>query len=67
MQSIRCGQCGALLAKIEDDARVGVQIKCRRCGTLNHYRTQSPEPERPGASPPGDAHGNEEGTEGPAS
>ena len=52
MESIRCA-CGALLFKARPHAILdGIEIKCRRCGTLNHLtsRPQSPHPERPGAS-----------------
>ncbi|WP_371932275.1 Com family DNA-binding transcriptional regulator [Roseibium sp. MMSF_3361] len=47
MQDIRCGSCNALLFKtrqgiISND----IQIKCRRCGTLNHLRPVEPSSER---------------------
>ncbi|MCW5711256.1 Com family DNA-binding transcriptional regulator [Shinella sp.] len=48
MQNIRCGSCRALLfrarhAAISND----IEIKCRRCGTLNHLRPIEPAPDRP--------------------
>ncbi|MBF0093372.1 MAG: Com family DNA-binding transcriptional regulator [Alphaproteobacteria bacterium] len=47
MESIRCGKCRNLLARAEGCA---VEIKCPRCGTLNHVRAGSPPSERPRAS-----------------
>ncbi|MFV0421179.1 Com family DNA-binding transcriptional regulator [Oleidesulfovibrio sp.] len=38
-QEIRCGQCNRLLAK--GDVRE-LEIKCRRCGTMNLVRTTRP-------------------------
>ncbi len=52
MESIRCA-CGALLLKAAADATIdGVEVKCRRCGRLNHIRqrAQSAPQERPRAS-----------------
>lgn len=47
MESIRCGKCRALLLKAANDAIKGiVEIKCRRCGTLNSLRPPEPQPER---------------------
>ncbi|MGQ9370541.1 Com family DNA-binding transcriptional regulator [Azospirillum sp. A39] len=55
MEEIRC-TCGALLARASLAGGSAIEIKCRRCGTFNHVRAASPEPERPRASyPAGDA------------
>ncbi|WP_218119566.1 Com family DNA-binding transcriptional regulator [Roseospirillum parvum] len=56
VESIRCANCNKLLARAEF-ARL--EIKCPRCGTVNHLRAQSPSPERHRASssPRNDAHG----------
>jgi len=61
LQDIRCGQCGALLLRAGAEAARGpLQIKCRRCGTINHLRAAGPATERPGASSEKDeAHGEE--------
>lgn len=53
MQEIRCGQCRKKLGAGEFRTYA---IKCPRCGTLNQMRTESPEPERLGASSYEDAH-----------
>lgn len=47
VQSIRCGKCRALLFRCAADA-IGaeIEIKCRRCGTVNHLRPTRPAPER---------------------
>ncbi|MFW5499575.1 MULTISPECIES: Com family DNA-binding transcriptional regulator [unclassified Maridesulfovibrio] len=37
-EEIRCGHCGRLLAK---GHATDIEIKCPRCGTLNHLRTMS--------------------------
>ncbi|WP_153770123.1 Com family DNA-binding transcriptional regulator [Labrenzia sp. CE80] len=43
MQHIRCGSCNALLFKAGQGAIANdIQIKCRRCGTLNHLRPFEP-------------------------
>ncbi|WP_405048077.1 Com family DNA-binding transcriptional regulator [Flexibacterium corallicola] len=43
MESTRCGKCNALLFKSEQGAISGkVEIKCRRCGTLNQLRPIEP-------------------------
>ncbi|WP_233244278.1 Com family DNA-binding transcriptional regulator [Acidovorax sp. HMWF029] len=49
MQEVRCGRCQKLLARADGI----VEIKCPRCGCLNHWRAspadrsgQSPQPER---------------------
>ena len=44
---VRCGNCQKLLAK---GVYAILEIKCARCGTLNHLRAESPEPERLRAS-----------------
>lgn len=36
---IRCGECARLLAKAAQF--VDLQIKCPRCGTLNHMKAQT--------------------------
>lgn len=36
---VRCGDCARLLAKAAHFAEL--QIKCPRCGTLNHLKAQS--------------------------
>ena len=50
---VRCGNCQKLLAK---GVYSILEIKCARCGTLNHLRAESPEPERLRASEQGTAH-----------
>ncbi|WP_082640634.1 Com family DNA-binding transcriptional regulator [Aureimonas sp. D3] len=46
MENIRCGHCRALLFKAGPGAvAAAIEIKCRRCGTLNHLRPQEPAPE----------------------
>ncbi|GEO82849.1 Com family DNA-binding transcriptional regulator [Pararhodospirillum oryzae] len=47
MESIRCGQCGRLLAKAEGVS--ALEIKCPRCGAYHVLRAASPTPERPRA------------------
>ncbi|KPX94457.1 Uncharacterized protein ALO63_05284, partial [Pseudomonas amygdali pv. mori] len=39
MKDFRCGQCKKLLARIGDYTEL--QIKCSRCGTLNHVKAVS--------------------------
>lgn len=40
---VRCASCRALLFKAAARAIAGViEIKCRRCGTFNSLRPQSP-------------------------
>ncbi|MBS7538349.1 Com family DNA-binding transcriptional regulator [Ancylobacter lacus] len=47
MEEIRCG-CGALLLRAGRGSIAGrVEIKCRRCGAINHLRPTEPAPERP--------------------
>lgn len=39
MESIRCGGCNALLLRAAPHAiSAAIEIKCRRCGALNHLR-----------------------------
>ncbi|WP_142850979.1 Com family DNA-binding transcriptional regulator [Telmatospirillum sp. J64-1] len=49
MESIRCGSCRKLLAKAVYRT---IEIKCPRCGAINHLRAASPASERPRASHP---------------
>ncbi|WP_341964602.1 Com family DNA-binding transcriptional regulator [Pseudomonas sp. RC10] len=42
LKDCRCGKCKRLLARIGEMTEL--QIKCSRCGTLNHVRAKSPEP-----------------------
>ncbi|WP_127807131.1 Com family DNA-binding transcriptional regulator [Hydrogenophaga sp. NH-16] len=65
MNEIRCGACSRKLGAGEFTV---LQIKCPRCGTINHLRAESPSPERPRASrPKGDDHGqtSPHGRQGP--
>lgn len=39
LNPMRCGGCERLLAKI--GPRAEIQIKCPRCGTLNHLKAES--------------------------
>lgn len=57
MESIRCGQCQKLLAK---GTALALEIKCPRCGTINHMRTPSPLTERPRASTHEEAYVSQE-------
>lgn len=42
-EEFRCGSCRALLLKAERDALAGdIEIKCRRCRTLNILRPLRP-------------------------
>ncbi|RTL91805.1 Com family DNA-binding transcriptional regulator [Ancylobacter aquaticus] len=46
MENVRCG-CGALLFRAGHGAIHGkIEIKCRRCGTLNSLRPAEPSSER---------------------
>ncbi|WP_367115951.1 Com family DNA-binding transcriptional regulator [Xanthobacter sp.] len=55
MENVRC-RCGALLFRTERGAIRGrLEIKCRRCGTLNALRPTEPAPERPERPQDGDA------------
>ncbi|MBX8799216.1 Com family DNA-binding transcriptional regulator [Ochrobactrum sp. MR28] len=43
MKEIRCGKCHALLFRAKHGAVANdIEIKCRRCGTLNHLRPIEP-------------------------
>ncbi|MGE4195155.1 MAG: Com family DNA-binding transcriptional regulator [Pseudodesulfovibrio sp.] len=44
---IRCGNCNRLLGKGQ---AYEIQIKCPRCGTMNHLIATSADPESPRAS-----------------
>ncbi|MDH5752534.1 MAG: Com family DNA-binding transcriptional regulator [Deltaproteobacteria bacterium] len=58
MQDYKCGSCRALLFKATPATIQGLlEIKCRRCGTINHLRPTEPTPERPRASKIKDARG----------
>ncbi|RMH96303.1 Com family DNA-binding transcriptional regulator [Stutzerimonas nitrititolerans] len=39
MRDCRCGKCNRLLARVGEYS--SIQIKCSRCGTLNHLKTES--------------------------
>ncbi|WP_312115274.1 Com family DNA-binding transcriptional regulator [Stutzerimonas nitrititolerans] len=39
MRDCRCGKCNRLLARVGEYS--SIQIKCSRCGTLNHMKTES--------------------------
>ncbi|WP_122282718.1 Com family DNA-binding transcriptional regulator [Pseudomonas syringae group genomosp. 3] len=41
LKDFRCGQCKKLLARMGDHTEL--QIKCSRCGTLNHVKAASHE------------------------
>ncbi|MBV1806678.1 Com family DNA-binding transcriptional regulator [Pseudomonas viridiflava] len=41
LNECRCGQCNRLLARVGEYTEL--QIKCSRCGTLNHVRAERPE------------------------
>ncbi|MFK3794746.1 Com family DNA-binding transcriptional regulator [Pseudomonas sp. NPDC088444] len=41
LKDCRCGKCKRLLARVGEFTQL--QIKCSRCGTLNHVRAASPE------------------------
>ncbi|RAI42639.1 Com family DNA-binding transcriptional regulator [Rhodoplanes roseus] len=48
MESVRCASCEALLFRAAACAVVGtIEIKCRRCGTMNIMRPNEPSRERP--------------------
>ena len=46
LPEIRCGACSR---KLGTGQFTLLQIKCPRCGTLNHLRATCPQPERPRA------------------
>ncbi|WP_420839836.1 Com family DNA-binding transcriptional regulator [Allorhizobium sonneratiae] len=46
MKNIRCGTCTALLFKAGRAFAGDLEIKCRRCGTINHMRPAEPEHDR---------------------
>ncbi|WP_081499284.1 Com family DNA-binding transcriptional regulator [Pseudomonas sp. GM79] len=39
LKDCRCGYCKRLLARVGEDTEL--QIKCSRCGTLNHVKAAS--------------------------
>ncbi|WP_288477222.1 Com family DNA-binding transcriptional regulator [uncultured Pseudomonas sp.] len=39
LKDCRCGQCNRLLARVGEFTEL--QIKCSRCGTLNHVKATS--------------------------
>ncbi|WP_082542426.1 MULTISPECIES: zinc finger domain-containing protein [unclassified Mesorhizobium] len=45
MKDIRCGKCRALLFRASG-ATSAIEIKCRRCGVINHLRPNEPQSER---------------------
>ncbi|WP_445572100.1 Com family DNA-binding transcriptional regulator [Pseudomonas sp. E102] len=42
LKDCRCGKCNRLLARVGEYTQL--QIKCSRCGTLNHVKAASLEP-----------------------
>ncbi|MCE0461530.1 MULTISPECIES: Com family DNA-binding transcriptional regulator [Pseudomonas] len=40
LKDFRCGQCKRLLARMGEHTEL--QIKCSRCGTLNHVKAVEP-------------------------
>ncbi|MBK8157997.1 MAG: Com family DNA-binding transcriptional regulator [Rhodospirillaceae bacterium] len=42
MESIRCGSCRALLFIVRSGGSAEIEIKCRRCRTINHIRRARP-------------------------
>ncbi|WP_420875687.1 Com family DNA-binding transcriptional regulator [Prosthecomicrobium hirschii] len=46
METVRCGYCDALLFKARGSIGTLIEIKCRRCGTLNHLRPAEPSNDR---------------------
>lgn len=45
IEAIHCGNCRALLFKAAPGAIAAtIEIKCRRCGSINSLRPQSPNP-----------------------
>lgn len=52
MPEIRCGSCRALLFKYDGrDITATIEIKCRRCGTINHLRPPEPLRDHPERRP----------------
>jgi len=49
METIRCGKCHRLLAKAQGGV---IEIKCPRCGTLNHVTTLGWAPTTAATHPP---------------
>ncbi|RAI42920.1 Com family DNA-binding transcriptional regulator [Rhodoplanes roseus] len=66
MESIRCASCQALLFRATARAVAGtIEIKCRRCGTINIMRPTEPSHERPERRDGGGgAHGHRAHTSG---
>lgn len=54
MQNLRCGECAKLLARALGYAEL--QIKCPRCGTLNHMKAESLPSVRPERLEEGSCH-----------
>ncbi|WP_076509212.1 Com family DNA-binding transcriptional regulator [Pseudacidovorax sp. RU35E] len=48
MREIRCGQCRRKLAMADGGS---VEIKCPRCGTLNHWRDSAADRSSPSPTP----------------
>ncbi|RQB66271.1 Com family DNA-binding transcriptional regulator [Pseudomonas aeruginosa] len=50
LKEIRCGKCNKLMARAGNYTEI--QIKCPRCGSLNHMKTESlfPGPRSPNDS-----------------
>lgn len=62
MENVRCGKCRALLFKARSGAIAGsIEIKCRRCGTINHLRPSEPATDRPERPTATEAHNAETG------
>ena len=59
---IRCGSCSRKLGSGEFTL---LQIKCPRCGTMNHLRATRPDPERHRASTSMTTDGQENPAQGP--
>ena len=48
LKDFRCGRCKRLLARMGENTEL--QIKCSRCGTLNHVKAVEPRVSRHGAT-----------------
>ncbi|TNF81077.1 Com family DNA-binding transcriptional regulator [Pseudomonas sp. ICMP22404] len=48
LKDFRCGHCKRLLARMGENTEL--QIKCARCGTLNHVKAVEPRVDRHGAT-----------------